>query len=97
MVRIRELAFGDYSLQVGSIGEKNFKAKLLEQAGRVRTLAISLNTEFCAWSNSLATSSKLLTIASSSPTARVIRAARAVRKLWSMFSSHGEPGAKKAL
>ena len=62
-----------------------------------RTLAMSLNTLVCAWSNRTATSSRLVSISVSSPTARVMRPARAFRRLWSMFSSHGEPGARKAL
>lgn len=36
-------------------------------------------------------------MASSSPAARVMRAARALRRLWSMLSSQGDPGAKNAL
>lgn len=45
------------------------------------TLDISLKTEVCASLNSDTTSCKLVDIASSSPTARVIRAARLFRKL----------------
>ena len=64
---------------------------------KVLTLDISLNTEVCASLNSATTSCRLLSMASSSPTARVMRAARLLRRLWSMLSSHGEPGARKAL
>ncbi len=62
-----------------------------------RTLDMSLKTESCASLNSETTSCSDLIICSSSPTARVMRAARLLRKLWSMLSSHGEPGARNAL
>lgn len=61
------------------------------------TLDINLNTEVWAISNSCSTSCNDLSMDSSSPTALVIRPARLLRSAWSMFSSHGEPGAKKAL
>lgn len=61
------------------------------------TLDMSLNTETCACSKSSTTSRKLLSIDSSSPTARVIRLARLLRKAWSILSSQGDPGARKAL
>jgi hypothetical protein len=61
------------------------------------TLDMSLNTETCACSKSSTTSRKLLSIDSSSPTARVIRLAKLLRKAWSILSSQGEPGARKAL
>ncbi len=67
------------------------------QAQVVLTLDMSLNTDTCACSKSSTTSRKLLIIDSSSPTARVIRLARLLRNAWSMFSSQGEPGARKAL
>lgn len=62
-----------------------------------RTLDMSLKTDACASLKRATTSCKLLSMESSSPTARVIRPARLLRRLWSMFSSHGEPGARKAL
>lgn len=61
------------------------------------TLDISLKTEPWASRNRLTTSCRLFNIESSSPTARVIRPARLFLRLWSMFNSHGEPGARKAL
>lgn len=69
----------------------------IAQTAGLLTLDINLNTEVCAWSNNLATSSRLLTISLSSPTARVIRLAKLLRRLWSMLSSQGDPGAKNAL
>lgn len=64
---------------------------------QVLTLDMSLNTETWACSKSSTTSRRLLSIDSSSPTARVMRPARLLRKAWSMLSSQGEPGARKAL
>ncbi len=64
---------------------------------KILTLDISLKTEFCASSNRSTTSCRLFSMDSSSPTARVIRLARLFLKLWSIFSSQGEPGARKAL
>lgn len=61
------------------------------------TLDISLKTDPCASRNSPTTSCRLLSIESSSPTALVIRPARLFLKLWSMFNSQGEPGARNAL
>ena len=61
------------------------------------TLDISLKMDCCALSKSEATSLRLCSIAASSPTARVMRVASCVRRLWSMFNSLGEPGAKNAL
>jgi hypothetical protein len=61
------------------------------------SLDINLNTEVWASSNRCTTSCRLLNMDSSSPTALVMRLARLLRRAWSMFSSHGEPGAKKAL
>lgn len=61
------------------------------------TLDMSLKTEACASLNRLTTSCKLFNIESSSPTARVIRPARLFLRLWSIFSSQGDPGARNAL
>ena len=61
------------------------------------TLAISLNTEIWASSNSFVTSFRLSIMAESWPTALVMRVASWFRSKWSMLSSQGEPGARKAL
>lgn len=61
------------------------------------TLDMSLKTEPWASRNRLTTSCRLFNIESSSPTARVIRPARLFLKLWSIFNSQGEPGARNAL
>jgi hypothetical protein len=65
--------------------------------GITHTLDISLKTEVWAISKRLTTSVKLFSMDASSPTARVIRLARLLRRACSMLSSHGEPGARKAL
>lgn len=65
---------------------------------RMLTPAISLNTCCCARSKRAATSLKLEYIALSSfATARVIREAMSCRSVWSIFNSHGDPGARNAL
>lgn len=56
-----------------------------------------MKTESWAASNSWTTSVRDLTMEASSPTARVMRLARLLRRAWSMLSSHGEPGARNAL
>ena len=63
----------------------------------VLTLDISLKTEVWASLNRETTSWRLVKSVSSSPTALVIRPARLFRRLWSILSSQGEPGARKAL
>ena len=73
-------------------------ARLIQLSRQIcLTLDISFTTDTWASRNSPTTSCKLISIESSSPTARVIRAARLFLKLWSMFSSQGDPGAKNAL
>ena len=71
--------------------------RLNECKGEGLTLDINLKTDVCASLNNPTTSCKLFNKESSSPTALVIRPAKLLRRLWSMLSSQGDPGAKKAL
>lgn len=80
----------------GGVQKINCTQKIKGVDGEL-TLAISLNTEIWASSNSFVTSFRLSIMAESWPTALVMRVASWFRSKWSMLSSQGEPGARKAL
>ena len=101
---LSKLCWPNITAYLGSfrnLGTESFTWSQLATKSRsdtyILTLDMSLKTEAWASLNRLTTSCRLFSIESSSPTARVIRPARLFLRLWSMFSSQGEPGARNAL